>query len=56
MLSDLAKVGVNLDDVTEQLQKDGVKAFADSFDKLLDALEEKRKVLLAAGDFQVSDR
>ncbi len=56
VLSDLAKVGVNLDDVTEQLQKDGVKAFADSFGKLLDALEEKRKELLAAGDFYTSDR
>ena len=55
VLSDLTKTGVNLDAVTEQLQKDGVKAFVDSFDKLLDALEEKRKELLAAGDSYVPD-
>ena len=43
VLADLGKLGVNLDDITEQLQKDGVKAFADSFDQLLGALEEKRQ-------------
>ena len=42
-LANLEKLGVNLDDITEQLQKDGVKAFADSFDQLLSALEEKRQ-------------
>ena len=42
-MADLEKLEVNLDDITEQLQKDGVKAFADSFDQLLSALEEKRK-------------
>ena len=50
VLASLAKVGVALDAVTEQLQKDGVKAFADSFDQLLSALEEKRKEVLAGGD------
>ena len=43
LLADLKKVGVNLDAITERLQKDGVKAFADSFDQLLGALEKKRK-------------
>jgi len=43
VLADLGRVGVGLDAITEQLQKDGVKAFADSFDQLLSALEEKRK-------------
>ena len=43
VLADLKKVGVNLDAITEQLQEDGVKAFADSFDQLLGALDEKRK-------------
>ena len=43
VLDNLEKLGINLDDITEQLQKDGVKAFADSFDQLLGALEEKRK-------------
>ena len=43
VLIGLKRLGVNLDDITEQLQKDGVKAFADSFDQLLSALEERRK-------------
>ncbi|MFC1929259.1 transaldolase [Chloroflexota bacterium] len=42
-LAELKRVGINLGNITEQLQKDGVKAFADSFDQLLAALEEKRK-------------
>ena len=50
VLGGLARLGVNLDDITEQLQEDGVKAFADSFDQLLSALEEKRKALLAVGE------
>jgi hypothetical protein len=37
-------VGVNLESITEQLQRDGVKAFVDSFDQLLTALAEKRKL------------
>jgi transaldolase len=41
ILKDLKKVGVDLDAITEQLQVDGVKAFSDSFDQLLAALEEK---------------
>lgn len=44
-IADLRKIGVDLDAVTEQLQKDGVKAFADSADQLLVALEEKRRKL-----------
>jgi transaldolase len=40
-LSDLKRVGIDLDAVTEQLQVDGVKAFSDSFDQLIAALEEK---------------
>jgi len=40
-LNDLKNIGINLDAITEQLQVDGVKAFSDSFDQLLSALEEK---------------
>jgi len=43
--TDLKRIGVDLDAITEQLQIDGVKAFADSLDQLLDALKEKRKKL-----------
>jgi transaldolase len=35
----LADLGIDLDAVTEQLQEDGVAAFADAFDQLLAALE-----------------
>jgi transaldolase len=41
VLNHLAELGIDLDAITEQLQKDGVQAFADSFDKLLAALTEK---------------
>lgn len=44
-LKRLAGLGIDLDVVTGQLLQDGVKAFADSFDALIDAIEEKRKVL-----------
>ena len=46
-LSRLAKIGIDLDGITENLQADGVSSFAASFEQLLGALEEKRKVLLA---------
>ena len=41
----LAEVGVNLDDVTRQLQVDGVDAFIESFQKLIDGVAAKRDVL-----------
>ena len=46
-LSRLAALGIDLDGITENLQADGVSSFAASFEQLLGALEEKRKVLLA---------
>jgi transaldolase len=42
-LDNLAELGIDLDDITEQLQVDGVVAFARSFDELLAAIEEKRR-------------
>jgi transaldolase len=41
VLENLEEVGVDLNQVTEQLQVDGVSAFADSFNKLLATLEKK---------------
>ena len=43
VLDHLAELGIDLDEITEQLQADGVDAFAKSFDVLLAAIEEKRK-------------
>jgi transaldolase len=41
----LERLGVDMDAITEKLQADGVKAFADSYDKLLSALNAKMKVV-----------
>jgi transaldolase/glucose-6-phosphate isomerase len=45
-LGALAELGVDLNAVTEQLQEDGVQAFTDSFQGLLDGISEKRDALL----------
>jgi transaldolase/glucose-6-phosphate isomerase len=45
LLDRLAEVGVNMHDVTNQLQIDGVKLFADAFDNLLRQVDGKRNVL-----------
>lgn len=47
LLDKLAEVGVELDIVTNMLQVDGVEAFADSFQKLMAAIEGKCAVLRA---------
>ena len=45
-LQSLASAGIRMEKVTDQLLADGVKAFADSFEKLLANIEEKRARLL----------
>lgn len=47
-LSQLAHVGIDLHQVGEELQQEGVKAFAHSLDHLLETIEGKRKTLTAA--------
>jgi hypothetical protein len=44
----LAAAGINLDEVTLQLQRDGVRLFAESFHDLIKAVDGKRQKLLAA--------
>lgn len=41
VLDDLVTVGVDLDDVTAQLEREGVDSFAKAFDELIDSLTEK---------------
>lgn len=41
ILDNLVELGIDLDDVTEQLQEDGVKSFSHSFDQLIEALSQK---------------
>lgn len=48
LLEDLAKAGVDYDDVVETLELEGVQKFADSFAELLDGVAGKREALTAA--------
>ena len=45
-LAALEALGIDMKQVTEQLEKDGVKLFADSFNELLDAIDVKLKTLM----------
>jgi len=47
VLEMLPEIGINLGDVTEQLEDEGVDKFVKPFDRLIAALEEKRKESLA---------
>ncbi|NND75720.1 MAG: transaldolase [Ilumatobacter sp.] len=38
---DLAEVGVDMDDVADQLEREGVASFSSAFDELIEALEQK---------------
>ena len=43
VMGDLASAGISMKDVTDKLTQDGVKLFADAFDKLLAAVEKNRQ-------------
>jgi transaldolase/glucose-6-phosphate isomerase len=45
LLSDLAAIGIDMDKVTSDLRVDGVKLFAESIDKLLEEIGNKKKEL-----------
>jgi len=45
ILDMLAEVGIDLDEVTRQLQVDGVELFSEAFQNLLDQVDAKRNVL-----------
>jgi transaldolase/glucose-6-phosphate isomerase len=46
-LADLAELGIDLREVTEQLEVEGVDAFEASFDSLLDALQKEARAIKA---------
>jgi len=48
LLAELATIGIDLDKVTQELLDAGVKAFAEAFDQLLEGLQEKAAMLVAA--------
>ncbi len=47
-LERFGEAGIDIDDVTATLEREGVEKFADSFKKLLDGVAEKRDKLVAA--------
>jgi transaldolase len=48
LLDDLAKAGVDYDDVVETLEREGVEKFADSFVELLEGIRQSSQELVAA--------
>ncbi len=46
-LAELEKLGISMDKVTEELEAEGVKAFADSFAALLQTIDDRRKVVVS---------
>jgi transaldolase len=48
LLDDLAKAGVDYDDVVETLEREGVEKFADSFAELLEGIRQSCRELVAA--------
>jgi hypothetical protein len=47
-MHDLETIGIDMKAVTLQLQLEGVKSFADSFDQLIRTLEGRRQALVRA--------
>jgi transaldolase len=48
LLRELERLGIDVDDVTETLEQEGVQKFDDSFQQLLDGIRAKRGRLVAA--------
>jgi transaldolase len=48
LFEDLAGVGIDYDDVTDTLEREGVQKFSDSFEELLDGIKAKRGELVRA--------
>ncbi len=49
VLAELKRLGISLDAVTDELVADGVKKFADAFDKLFEVLKRRRQTLIEGG-------
>jgi transaldolase len=48
LLGELARAGVDYDDVTDALEREGVQKFSDSFAELLEGISAKRGELVSA--------
>ncbi len=51
-LADAAAAGIDLDAITTELEREGVRSFCDSYHQLLDCIEGKLGVVVAAVDSQ----
>ncbi len=47
IMAQLAAIGISIDEVTDGLEEEGVKKFADSFVELMETIEEQRQQLAA---------
>jgi transaldolase / glucose-6-phosphate isomerase len=47
LIAQLAEIGIDLKEVTEKLQRDGLAAFVNSFDTLVESIESKRDALIS---------
>jgi len=54
VMETLAQVGVSMDEVTGKLLDEGVRLFAESFDRLLAAVEKKRKASRGKNNWDIS--
>ena len=52
LLDNLLELGIDLDEVTVQLQQDGLRAFANSFDELMAAISAKMDLLAGSGQVE----
>jgi transaldolase/glucose-6-phosphate isomerase len=48
VLSDLAAAGISIDEITDELQAEGVKLFSDSFNKIFETVERKSEEMKKA--------
>jgi len=48
LFDDLKKAGISIDRITDELTVEGVQQFADSYNKMLEAIGEKQKALAAS--------
>ena len=48
VMSEVAGLGIDIKEVTDQLTRDGVQQFADSFDQLLENVKQKQQSLTPA--------
>lgn len=54
VLAALGEVGINLREVIRKLEEDGVESFAKDYDKLLQGLAEKRRMILAGATDRIT--